>query len=212
MLAGNGGRRSSRSQVNGHDFPGPDVPRAYPYGIYDLGQEHRLRERRDRPRYRRVRGCVHSRVVAGRRPAALSQGPNAPDHGRWRRQQRLSPAAVEAGTAGLADSTGLAIRCVTFRPAPASGTRSSIGCSRSSPRTGAESRLRDYETIVRLIAETTTAKGLKVTCRLDRRRYPAGRKVSDEEYATVNLIHMHSMASGTTSYVQGALAYVKVIC
>ena len=24
--------------VNGHDFPSPDVPRAYPYGIYDLGR------------------------------------------------------------------------------------------------------------------------------------------------------------------------------
>ena len=25
-------------EVQGHDFPGPDVPRAYPYGIYDLGR------------------------------------------------------------------------------------------------------------------------------------------------------------------------------
>lgn len=24
-------------QVSGHDFPSPEVPRAYPYGIYDLG-------------------------------------------------------------------------------------------------------------------------------------------------------------------------------
>src|SRR5208337_1263914 len=23
-------------KVNGHDFPQPDVPRAYPYGVYDL--------------------------------------------------------------------------------------------------------------------------------------------------------------------------------
>ena len=47
--------------------------------------------------------------------------------------------------------------------------------------------LRDYETIVRLIATTTTAKGLTVTCRLDRHRYPVGRKVSNHEIATVNL-------------------------
>jgi Rhodopirellula transposase DDE domain len=32
--------------------------------------------------------------------------------------------------------------------------------------------LRDYETIVRLIANATTAKGLTVRFRLDRRRYP----------------------------------------
>jgi hypothetical protein len=40
--------------------------------------------------------------------------------------------------------------------------------------------LRDYETIVRLIAGTTTAKGLAVSCRLDRRKYPSGRRVTDE--------------------------------
>ena len=47
--------------------------------------------------------------------------------------------------------------------------------------------MRDYETIVNLIARTTTAKGLKVTCRLDRRKYPTGRKVSDEEMKRVNV-------------------------
>ena len=47
--------------------------------------------------------------------------------------------------------------------------------------------LRDYETVVHLIAKTTTAKGLKVTCRLDRRKYPTGRKVSKEEMKGINL-------------------------
>jgi hypothetical protein len=47
--------------------------------------------------------------------------------------------------------------------------------------------LRDYETIVHLIARTTTAKGLNVTARLDRRCFPVGTKVSDAEFATVRL-------------------------
>ena len=47
--------------------------------------------------------------------------------------------------------------------------------------------MRDYETIVNLIANTTTAKGLKVTCRLDRRKYPVGRRVTDEEMKGVNV-------------------------
>jgi len=47
--------------------------------------------------------------------------------------------------------------------------------------------LRDYETVVNLIAKTTTAKGLTVTCRLDRRKYPTGRKVTDAEMKRVNL-------------------------
>ena len=46
---------------------------------------------------------------------------------------------------------------------------------------------RDYETIVNLIPRTTTAKGLQATCRLDRRKNPTGRKVTDEEIRRVNL-------------------------
>jgi Rhodopirellula transposase DDE domain len=41
--------------------------------------------------------------------------------------------------------------------------------------------------VVRLIAATTTAKGLKVTCRLDHRKYPVGRKITDEEFMRINL-------------------------
>ena len=47
--------------------------------------------------------------------------------------------------------------------------------------------LRDYETIVQLIARTTTAKGLTVTCRLDRRKYSTGRKMSAAEIKAVEL-------------------------
>ena len=47
--------------------------------------------------------------------------------------------------------------------------------------------LRDYETVVKLIARTSTAKGLTVTCRLDRRKYPTGRKVTTEEMQQVHL-------------------------
>ena len=38
-----------------------------------------------------------------------------------------------------------------------------------------------------LIAKTTTAKGLTVTCRLDRRKYATGRKVTNDEMTRVNL-------------------------
>jgi Rhodopirellula transposase DDE domain len=31
-------KTGTADKVNGHDFPGPEVPRAYPYGIYDLGR------------------------------------------------------------------------------------------------------------------------------------------------------------------------------
>ncbi len=41
--------------------------------------------------------------------------------------------------------------------------------------------------IIHLIARTTTAKGLKVTCRLDRRKYPIGYKVPDDEVKRVKV-------------------------
>jgi Rhodopirellula transposase DDE domain len=47
--------------------------------------------------------------------------------------------------------------------------------------------LRDYETIVKLIAGTTTAKVLTVVCRLDRRKYPTARKVTADEMKQLNL-------------------------
>jgi transposase len=47
--------------------------------------------------------------------------------------------------------------------------------------------LLSYEVIVSLIAATTTTAGLRVGCQLDTHTYPAGRKVSDAELATVRL-------------------------
>jgi hypothetical protein len=31
-------RKGEAPKVNGHDFPSPDVPRAHPYGVYDLAR------------------------------------------------------------------------------------------------------------------------------------------------------------------------------
>ena len=44
-----------------------------------------------------------------------------------------------------------------------------------------------HQTIVRLIAATTTSAGLKVRCELDNTSYPAGIKVSDAEMKGLNL-------------------------
>ena len=47
--------------------------------------------------------------------------------------------------------------------------------------------MRDYETVVGLIACTTTAKGLKVICRQDRRKYTLGRKTTQQQMASINI-------------------------
>src|ERR1017187_3068972 len=174
-------------RVKGHDFPGPEVPRAYPYGIYDLGRNE---------------GFVNVGVDHDTGAFAV-----ASIRGWWRFEgRRLYPAAgtllitADGGGSngsrlrlwklelqGFADETGLALSICHFPPGTSKWNKIEhrLFCFISSNWRGEP--LRDYETIVNLIAGTTTAKGLKVTCRLDRRKYPTGREVSDDEMQRVNL-------------------------
>ena len=116
--------------VNGHDFPDPDVPRAYPYGIYDVGRNEGF-------------------VNVGTDHGVISVCHFPPGTSKWNKIEHRLFSFISSN----------------WRGEP----------------------LRDYETIVNLIAKTTTAPGLKVVCRLDRRRYPTGRRVTDEEMKTVYL-------------------------
>ena len=166
MPAVNGGRqwRTTKQAVT--------VLRTFPYGLYDIGGNA---------------GFVNVRTDHDAGAFAV-----ASIRGWWRAEgRRLYPQAQEliitVDTVGwdrdrlrlwtlelqkLADATGLDVAVCHFPP----GTRkwndvehrlfSFISSNwRGWPR-------RDDETIVNLIARTTRAKGLTVTCRLDRRQYP----------------------------------------
>ena len=174
-------------QVAVHDFPNPSVPRAYPYGIYDVG---------------RNTGFVN--VGTDHDTGAFAV---ASIRGWWRAEgQRLYPDArsllITADGGGsngyrlrqwkmrlqaLADEARLTIRVCHFPPGTSKWNKVEHRLFSFISSNWRGEPLRDYETIVRLIAKTTTAKGLTVTCRLDRRRYPVGHKVSDAEIATVHL-------------------------
>jgi hypothetical protein len=180
-------KSKSPQKVNGHDFPHPSVPRAYPYGIYDL---------------RRNTGFVNLGTDHDTGAFAV-----ASIRGWWRFEgRRLYPEArhllITADGGGsngyrlrlwkmelqqLADRTDLAIRVCHFPPGTSKWNKVEHRLFSFISSNWRGEPLRDYETVVRLIAASTTAKGLRVTCRLDRRRYPVGRKVSDKEFATVNL-------------------------
>ncbi len=188
----NGGRQwrpaKQALRVNGHDFPGPDVPRAYPYGVYDLG---------------RNTGFVN--VGTDHDTGAFAV---ASIRGWWRAEgKRLYPRARKllitadgGGSNGyrlrqwkvelqrLADGTGLTITVCHFPPGTSKWNKVEHRLFSFISSNWRGEPLCDYETIVHLIARTTTAQGLKVVCRLDRRRYATGRKVSDEELAAVNLV------------------------
>lgn len=174
-------------RVQVHDFPGPTVPRAYPYGIYDLG---------------RNTGFVN--VGTDHDTGAFAV---ASIRGWWRAEgRRLYPHArsllITADGGGsngyrlrqwkmrlqaLADETRITIRVCHFPPGTSKWNKVEHRLFSFISSNWRGEPLRDYETIVQLIARTTTAKGLHVTCRLDRRRYPVGHRVSDVEIATVSL-------------------------
>ena len=180
-------RSKSPALVQGHDFPAPSVPRAYPYGVYDLA---------------RNKGFVN--VGTDHDTGAFAV---ASIRGWWRfeghrlypRARRLLITADGGGSNGyrlrlwkfelqkLADATTLAIEVCHFPPGTSKWNKVEHRLFSFISSNWRGEPLRDYETIVRLIASTTTAKGLAVSCRLDRRKYPSGRRVTDEDMKTIRI-------------------------
>ncbi len=174
-------------QVRGHDFPTPDVPRAYPCGIYDIG---------------RNTGFVN--VGTDHDTGAFAV---ASIRGWWRHEgKRLYPKAAtllitaDAGGSNgwrlrlwklelqtFADDTGLPISVCHFPPGTSKWNKIEHRLFSFISSNWRGEPLRDYETVVKLIARTTTATGLLVTCRLDRRKYPTGRRVTKDEMQGINL-------------------------
>jgi hypothetical protein len=174
-------------KVQGHDFPSPAVPRAYPYGIYDI---------------RRNTGFVN--IGTDHDTGAFAV---ASIRGWWRKEGRhLYPAArtllITADGGGsngyrlrlwklelqkFADESGLKISVCHFPPGTSKWNKVEHRLFSFISSNWRGEPLVDYETIVNLISRTSTAKGLRVICRLDQRKYPTGRKVTAEQMKRINL-------------------------
>jgi hypothetical protein len=180
--------KGAAPEVNGHDFPDPSVPRAYPYGIYDLA---------------RNRGFVN--VGTDHDTATFAV---ASIRGWWRAEgrraypgaRRLLITADAGGSNGsrlrlwkwelqrLADRLGFPISVCHFPPGTSKWNKVEHRLFSFISSNWRGEPLADYETVVNLVAQTTTTTGLEVSCRLDHRRYPVGRKVSKEQWAKINLV------------------------
>jgi hypothetical protein len=176
--------------VSGHDFPGPSVPRGYPYGIYDLGCNRgfvNVGTDHDTATFAvaSIRGWWHYEGCK-LYPEAPQLMITADGGGSNGHRLRLWKVEIQQ----LADQTGLAIEVCHFPPGTSKWNKVEHRLFSFITSNWRGEPLRDYETMVRLIAATTTAKGLKVTCRLDRRKYPTGRKVSGEEIAALNITRL----------------------
>jgi DDE family transposase len=173
--------------VNVHDFRDPNKPRAVPYGIYDLA---------DNVGWVSV-GTDHD--TASFAVNAIRRWWIAMGKKRYAKAKRLMITADGGGSNGyrvrlwkieiqkLADELKLPITVCHFPPGTSKWNKvehrlfSFISINwRGKP-------LRTYRTIVQLIAATTTDAGLTVRAELDRNKYPKGVKVSDAQFAAVNL-------------------------
>ena len=187
----NGGREwqpgGQPELVDVHDFPGDAVDKAIPYGVYDVasnagfvsvGVDH------DTPVF-----AVMS-IEAWWKQVGEQRYPNA---------RELFITADAGGSNGyrahvwkhqlqrLADKLDLTIHVSHFPPGTSKWNKvehrlfSFISINwRGRP-------LRSYETVINLISNTTNRGGLVVRARLDRRRYPIGKKVSKKELQALNI-------------------------
>ena len=173
--------------VDVHDFPQDAIGKAIPYGVYDIGANDgfvSVGVDHDTPVF-----AVTS-IEAWWKQVGVARYPKA---------RELFITADAGGSNGyrlrvwkyelqrLADKLGIAIRVSHFPPGTSKWNKvehrlfSFISINwRGRP-------LRTYETVVNLIANTTNRGGLVVRARLDRRRYPIGKKIPNKEFATINL-------------------------
>ena len=173
--------------VQGHDFPDPSVPRAYPYGIYDIGKNTgfvNVGTDHDTSTFAvaSIRGWwkYEGRKLYPKASALLITADSGGSNGArlWLWKLELQK---------LANETGITISVCHFPPGTSKWNKIEHRLFSFISTNWKGQPLQDYETVVQLIAHTTTAKGLKVICRLDRRKYPIGRKASKEELDGIHL-------------------------
>ena len=187
----NGGRemrpKGQPEKVRVHDFVDPELGRATPYGIYDLGRnsgwvsvgmDHDTAEfavetiRRWWFTMGRLAYSEATRLLI----TADAGGSNG---------SRLRLWKVELQK--LANETGLRIAVCHFPPGTSKWNKIEHRLFSYITQNWRGKPLRNFQTIVNLIAATTTTTGLKVHAELNTEAYQSGIKVSDQELAMVKI-------------------------
>ena len=181
-------RKGNAPKVNGHDFPDPSVPRAYPYGIYDLKRnEGFVNVGSDHDTSSFAVASIRSWWSQVGREAYPNAGyiqVMADSGGSNGYNRRLWKGELQA----LADETGLPIKVSHFPPGTSKWNKVEHRLFSCISQNWRGEPLTSYETIVKLIASTTTRTGLKVHCQLDWGKYPLKRKISNREMKSLRII------------------------
>lgn len=173
--------------VRVHDFVDPELGRATPYGIYDLGRnsgwvsvgmDHDTAEFAVETIRRWWRSMGQPIYPEAKRLliTADAGGSNGTRLRLWKVELQK-----------LADETGLRVAVCHFPPGTSKWNRIEHRLFSCISQNWRGKPLRSFETIVNLIAATTTSTGLKVHAEVDTQSYQAGIKVSDQELAQVKI-------------------------
>lgn len=187
----NGGReyqpKGEPARTKVHDFIDPEMGKAIPYGVYDVGADE---------------GWVSvgdDADTAGFAVATIGRWWAQMGKARYPQATRLLVCADAGGSNGyrvrawkvelakLAKETGLEVTVCHFPPGTSKWNRIEHRMFSHITMNWRGRPLVSYRTIVQLIAGTTTKKGLKVKAERDQGRYPLGVKISDKELAAVPL-------------------------
>jgi hypothetical protein len=174
-------------EVNVHDFIDKDLGKAIPYGVYDVAANA---------------GCVSVGISNDTAQFAVNSircWLDTMGRARYPAMKQLMITADGGGSNGsrvrlfkielqrLAQETGLTIRVCHYPPGTSKWNKIEHRLFCHITQTWRGKPLVSRETVVELIASTTTRTGLVVRCELDTRDYPKGIKVSDEEMDTLNI-------------------------
>ena len=174
-------------KVNVHDFIDKNLGKAIPYGVYDVAANT---------------GCVSVGISNDTAQFAVNSircWLDTMGRERYPDMNQLMITADGGGSNGsrvrlfkielqiLARETGLTIRVCHYPPGTSKWNKIEHRLFCHITQTWRGKPLVSRETVVELIASTTTRTGLVVRCQLDTRDYPKGIKVSDEEMDTLNI-------------------------
>jgi transposase len=180
-------RKGDPEKVRIHDFPIPELGRANPYGIYDIGLnagwvsvgvDHDTAEFAVESirRWWRSMGRQAYRKATRLLITADGGGSNGSRVRRWKLELQK-----------LANETSLHIAVCHFPPGTSKWNKIEHRLFSRITQNWRGKPLITFEVIVSLIAATRTTTGLQVHSELDTRTYPKGVKVSDKEVAEINL-------------------------
>lgn len=174
-------------KVQVYDFIDKDLGKVNPYGVYDLsanegwvnvGTDHNTAEFAVESIRRWWRTMGQSRY-----PRAHELWITADGGGSNGSRNRLWKVRLQA----LADELGLRISVCHFPPGTSKWNKIEHRMFSYISMNWRGHPLVNLETVINLIANTTTEKGLKIQADLDDTAYPTGLKVSDQELEAINL-------------------------